>query len=107
MSIIIFFHRDVDVLPQKVKVIDMTKSLIKCVDKFSTKFSYRVKPQNIIVPVFLHDIKQLPVYTQPNKLLTTQECVTVLFGTDGELALESALSATFANAQHVRCFLHF
>ena len=29
------------------------------------------------------------------------------FGTDGEQALESALSATFINAQHVRCFLHF
>ena len=29
------------------------------------------------------------------------------FGTDGELALENALMATFPNAQHVRCFLHF
>ena len=29
------------------------------------------------------------------------------FGTDGELALENALMATFPNPQHVRCFLHF
>lgn len=29
------------------------------------------------------------------------------FGTDGELALENALKATFPMAQHVRCFLHF
>ena len=29
------------------------------------------------------------------------------FGKDGELALQNALSATFANAQHVRCFLYF
>ena len=29
------------------------------------------------------------------------------FGSDGELALEQALSATFPKAQHVRCFLHF
>ena len=29
------------------------------------------------------------------------------FGTDGELALENALAATFPCAQHVRCFLHF
>ena len=32
--------------------------------------------------MFLHDIKQLPVYTQPNKLLTTQECVTVLLNSN-------------------------
>ena len=29
------------------------------------------------------------------------------FGTDGELALENALKATFPMAQHVCCFLHF
>ena len=42
----------------------------------------RVKPQNTTVPLFLHDIKQLPVYTQPNKLLTTQECATVLLNSN-------------------------
>ena len=41
-------------------------------------FLNRVKPQNTAVPMFLHDIKQLPVYTQPEKLLSTQECVAIL-----------------------------
>ena len=35
-----------------------------------------------MVPMFLHDIKQLPVYSQPNKLLSTQECATVLLNSN-------------------------
>ena len=48
-------------------------------------------------------------YTRPSRLIGQKPQLASLkaFGTDGELALENALSAAFPCAQHLRCFLHF
>ena len=61
-------------------------------------------------PMFVHIRKDFATYHFFTSTLVGQRRQLVslqAFGTDGEQALESALSATFTNAQHVRCFLHF
>ena len=50
-----------DILPQKIKVIGTAKSPL------NELRVNRVKPQDTAVPLLLHDIKQLPVYSQPEK----------------------------------------
>ena len=60
--------------------------------------------------MFIHVCKDIASYHFFSSFLVGQRpqlSSIKAFGTDGELALENALSTTFANAQHVRCFLHF
>ena len=47
-------------------------------------FQSRVEPavQQNKTRSLLHDLQELPVYAQPTKLLTTQECITVLLNSE-------------------------
>ena len=68
------------------------------------------KSPTLLGPVFIHICKDFVSYHFFSSFLVGQQpqlSSLKAFGTDGELALENALSATFANAQHIRCFLHF
>ena len=61
-------------------------------------------------PLFVHVRKDFSTYHFFSSSLVGQRpqlASLLVFGSDGELALEQALSATFPKAQHVRCFLHF
>lgn len=61
-------------------------------------------------PMFIHVKKDFTAYHFFTSTLVGQRqqlSSLKAFGTDGELALENALKATFPMAQHVRCFLHF
>ena len=68
------------------------------------------KSPTLLGPVFIHVCKDFASYHFFSSFLVRQRpqlSSIKAFGTDGELALENALSATFANTQYVRCFLHF
>ena len=68
------------------------------------------KPPVMLGPMFLHVRKDFTAYHFFSSALVGQRphlSSLQAYGTDGELALENALKATFQNAQHVRCFLHF
>ena len=64
----------------------------------------------MIGPLFVHVRKDFATYHFFSSSLVGQRpqlSSLIAFGTDGELALENALTASFPRAQHVRCFLHF
>lgn len=64
----------------------------------------------MIGPLFIHVRKDFATYHFFSSSLVGQRSQLsslLAFGTDGELALENALAASFPKAQHVRCFLHF
>lgn len=64
----------------------------------------------MVGPIFVHVRKDFSTYHFFSSSLVGQRrqlSSLQAFGTDGELALESAFTATFPQAQHVRCFLHF
>ena len=71
------------------------------------------RPQNVYYhsnSMFIHVRKDFATYHFFSSTLVGQrpQLTSLLaFGTDGELALENALEATFPKAVHVRCFLHF
>ena len=68
------------------------------------------KPPVMLGPMFIHVRKDFTAYHFFSSTLVGQRphlSSLKAFGTDGELALENALKATFPMAQHVRCFLHF
>ena len=68
------------------------------------------KSPTLLGPMFIHVCKDFASYHFFSSFLVGQRPQLrsiKAFGTDGELALENALSATFADAQHVRCFLYF
>lgn len=68
------------------------------------------KSPTMLGPMFIHVTKDFASYHFFSSSLVGQRkqlSSIKAFGTDGELALENALEATFPNAQHVRCFLHF
>ena len=61
-------------------------------------------------PIFVHMRKDFSTYYFfASSLVSLKPEIANLkaFGTDGEAALEKALSTTFPAAVHVRCFLHF
>ena len=64
----------------------------------------------MIGPIFVHMRKDFATYHFfASSLISLNPDIASLkaFGTDGEAALENALSAAFPNALHLRCFLHF
>ena len=64
----------------------------------------------MIGPIFIHVRKDFSAYHFFSSFLVGQRqqlSSIQAFGTDGELGLESAFAATFPQAQHVWCFLHF
>ena len=68
------------------------------------------KSPTLIGPMFVHVKKDFTTYHFFSSSLIGQQPNLVnlqAFGTDGETALANALSASFPNAVHVRCFLHF
>ncbi len=68
------------------------------------------KPPVMFGPMFVHIRKDFSTYHFfASSLVGQRPQLSSLkaFGTDGELALENALAATFPCAHHVRCFLHF
>lgn len=61
-------------------------------------------------PMLIHVRKDFATYHYFSSSLVGQRSKLsslLAFGTDGELALENALAASFPSAQHLRCFLHF
>lgn len=67
-------------------------------------------PPVMVGPMFIHVRKDFSTYHFfSSSLVGQRQQLSSLqaFGTDGELALESAFTATFPRAQHMRCFLHF
>ena len=68
------------------------------------------KPPVMLGPMFIHVRKDFAAYHFFTSSLVGQRVQLSslqAFGTDGELALENALAATFPKAEHLRCFLHF
>ena len=64
----------------------------------------------MVGPIFVHMRKDFSTYHFfASSLVSLKPEIANLkaFGTDGEAALEKALSTTFPAAVHVRCFLHF
>ena len=67
------------------------------------------KSPTLLGPMLIHVCKDFTYYHFFSSFLVEQRpqlSYIKAIVTDGGLTLENALSATFANAQHVRCFLH-
>ena len=75
-----------------------------------SKSSPSGKSPVMIGSIFVHMRKDFSAYhffASSLVSLNPQIAYLKAFGTDGEAALEKALSTTFPTAVHVRCFLHF